>query len=34
MKIWRTSNDHPYIIRNTMDDTQRLCNSRQYFILR
>src|SRR6267154_972964 len=31
MKIWRTSHNHP---RNTMDDTQRLCNSRQSFVLR
>jgi hypothetical protein len=33
-KIWRTSHNHPHIIRNTMDDTQRLCNGRQSFILR
>ena len=32
--IWRTSHLHPPIIRNTMDDTQDLCNSRQAFVLR
>jgi len=33
-KIWRTSHNHPSIIRNTMDDTQYLCNTRQYFVFR
>jgi hypothetical protein len=30
-KVWRTTHYNP---RNTMDDTQGLCNSRQYFVLR
>ena len=34
MKIWRTSLNRLRIIRNTMDDAQGLCNSRQSFVLR